>query len=99
MTTKEQSELEKYKKNMHSNNFLILCTFYTIIYFNINVLCFLFTLDLVVAYKKLTLEKNALEETLKASSNYDKDDVSETDTSEVQKCLIEFVYITFLNFS
>jgi len=39
---------------------------------------------LVVAYKKLTLEKNALEETLKISSNFDKDDVSETDTSEVQ---------------
>jgi len=46
-------------------------------------------LDLVVAYKKLTLEKNALEETLKASSNYDKDDdVSETDISEVQKYLL-----------
>lgn len=44
--------------------------------------------DLVVAYKKLTLEKNALEETLKASSNYDKDDVSETDASEVHKLLI-----------
>jgi len=40
-------------------------------------------LDLVVAYKKLTIEKNILEETLKASSNYDKDDVSETDNSEV----------------
>lgn len=45
-------------------------------------MCF-FSVDLVVAYKKLTLEKNALEETLKASSNYDKDDASETDTSEV----------------
>lgn len=43
---------------------------------------------MVVAYKKLTLEKNALEDTLKASSNYDKDDVSETDASEVQKLLI-----------
>lgn len=40
-------------------------------------------LDLVVAYKKLSIEKNILEETLKASSNYDKDDVSETDNSEV----------------
>lgn len=43
----------------------------------------LFLLDLVVAYKKLTLEKKALEDTLKASSNYDKEDASETDTSEV----------------
>jgi len=42
-----------------------------------------FFLDLVVAYKKLTLEKKALEDTLKASSNYDKEDASETDTSEV----------------
>lgn len=50
-------------------------------------LCF-FILDLVVAYKKLTLEKNALEETLKVSSNYEKDDASETDTSEVPKLLI-----------
>lgn len=39
-------------------------------------------LDLVVAYKKLTLEKNALEETLKTSLNYEKDDLSET-ASEV----------------
>lgn len=50
-------------------------------------------LDLVVAYKKLTLEKNALEETLKASSNYDKDDVSETDTSEVQHLYILIILI------
>lgn len=59
---------------------------------------YVFFLDLVVAYKKLTLEKNVLEETLKASSNYDKDDLSETDVSEVQtfscitnnSCCIDF---------
>lgn len=51
---------------------------------------FYLVLDLVVAYKKLTLEKNALEDTLKASSSYDKDDVSETDASEVHKLFIFF---------
>lgn len=45
-------------------------------------------LDLVVAYKKLTLEKNTLEETLKTSLNYEKDDLSET-ASEVQKLDIQ----------
>lgn len=60
---------------------------------------------MVVAYKKLTLEKNALEETLKTSLNYEKDDLSET-ASEVQKFnsyLIIFVFGTinykFFNFN
>lgn len=79
LSSKEQSELEKYKKNLHSNYLKYIFTCFFIKYFDINKKF----LDLVVAYKKLTLEKNALEETLKASSNYDKDDVSETDTSEV----------------
>lgn len=57
-----------------------------------------FFLDLVVAYKKLTLEKKALEDTLKASSNYDKEDASETDTSEVQQLLIlTIMYIGYTN--
>jgi len=77
----EQSELEKYKKNLHSKDFQIFFTFLC----GTNILIYLctFLLDLVVAYKKLTLEKKALEDTLKASSNYDKEDASETDTSEV----------------
>lgn len=90
-SVKEQSELEKYKKNLHSN---IIC--YQIWLeknkFYYNNICFI---DLVVAYKKLTLEKNALEETLKASSNYDKDDVSETDTSEVYKIIMHFISLAF----
>lgn len=76
LSTKEKNELEKYKKNLHSNIYI----FYTIY---IHVLILIYLLDLVVAYKKLTLEKNILEETLKASSSYEKDDVSETDNSEV----------------
>jgi len=63
-------------------------------YFNIIVYCFF--LDLVVAYKKLTLEKKALEDTLKASSNYDREDASETDTSEVKKLLIFTNVYTFV---
>lgn len=54
-----------------------------------------FFLDLVVAYKKLTLEKNVLEETLKASSNYDKDDLSETDVSEVQTLIFIVLFLIF----
>ncbi|XP_026811441.1 GRIP and coiled-coil domain-containing protein 1 isoform X1 [Rhopalosiphum maidis] len=67
---KEQSELEKYKKNLH---------------------------NLVVAYKKLTLEKKALEDTLKASSNYDREDASETDTSEVSNDSQQSRFINLVN--
>jgi len=50
---------------------------------------------LVVAYKKLTLEKKALEDTLRVSSNYDREDASETDTSEVKQLLIfTIVYLS-----
>ncbi|KAL4148370.1 hypothetical protein QTP88_002632 [Uroleucon formosanum] len=66
----EQSELEKYKKNLH---------------------------NLVVAYKKLTLEKKALEDTLKASSNFDKEDASETDTSEVSNDSQQSRFINLVN--
>ncbi|KAL5232968.1 hypothetical protein ACI65C_000378 [Semiaphis heraclei] len=69
-STNEQSELEKYKKNLH---------------------------NLVVAYKKLTLEKKALEDTLKASSNYDKEDASETDTSEVSNDSQQSRFINLVN--
>jgi len=87
LSMKEKNELEKYKKNLHSNIFLydLLNTYVLILYF----------LDLVVAYKKLTLEKNALEETLKASSNYDKDDISETDNSEVQQFILHYSLLHF----
>jgi len=67
---KEQSELEKYKKNLH---------------------------NLVVAYKKLTLEKKALEDTLKASTNYDREDASETDTSEVSNDSQQSRFINLVN--
>ncbi|XP_025208824.1 GRIP and coiled-coil domain-containing protein 1 [Melanaphis sacchari] len=67
---KEQSELEKYKKNLH---------------------------NLVVAYKKLTLEKKTLEDTLKASSNYDREDASETDTSEVSNDSQQSRFINLVN--
>lgn len=59
------------------------------LHFYYQCVCFI---DLVVAYKKLKLEKNVLEETLKASSGYEKDDISETDASEVQKY---FILLTF----
>ncbi|CAH1715855.1 GRIP and coiled-coil domain-containing protein 1 isoform X1 [Aphis gossypii] len=67
---KEQSELEKYKKNLH---------------------------NLVVAYKKLTLEKKALEDTLRVSSNYDREDASETDTSEVSNDSQQSRFINLVN--
>lgn len=58
-------------------------------------------IDLVVAYKKLTLEKNALEETLKTSLNYEKDDLSET-ASEVRDVnrliLIALLYLIYCAF-
>lgn len=92
---KEQSELEKYKKNLHSNDCYLLYRITTIlwIFLYLPITNKLLFLDLVVAYKKLTIEKNALEETLKASTNNDKDDVSETDTSEV---LLRYYNINFM---
>ncbi|XP_050428694.1 GRIP and coiled-coil domain-containing protein 1 isoform X1 [Adelges cooleyi] len=69
-STNEQSELEKYKKNLH---------------------------NLVVAYKKLTLEKNALEETLKTSAKFDRDDASETDTSEISNDSHQSRFINLVN--
>ncbi|VVC27945.1 Hypothetical protein CINCED_3A025383 [Cinara cedri] len=65
----EQTELEKYKKNLH---------------------------NLVVAYKKLTLEKNALEETLRTSLNYEKDDFSET-ASEISTESQQSRFINLVN--
>ncbi|XP_050534331.1 GRIP and coiled-coil domain-containing protein 1 [Daktulosphaira vitifoliae] len=67
----EESELEKYKKNLH---------------------------NLVVAYKKLTLEKNALEATLKTSVRLDiQDDTSETDVSEISNDSHHSRFINLVN--